>query len=79
MRTVLVTGVSGFTGSHVALAFLDAGYHVKGTVRSEEMASKVKQRSLWTQYPGQVSLVIVPDLVVEGALDDSVRDVDGVN
>jgi len=29
-RTVLVTGVAGYIGSHTALAFLDAGWHVVG-------------------------------------------------
>ena len=35
-KTVLVTGVSGFLGSHVAKAALSAGLNVKGTVRSLE-------------------------------------------
>lgn len=29
-RTVLITGVAGYIGSHAALAFLDAGWHVIG-------------------------------------------------
>ncbi|MEX6507686.1 NAD-dependent epimerase/dehydratase family protein [Jiella sp. M17.18] len=33
---VLLTGVSGFIGKHVALALLGAGYRVRGTVRSAE-------------------------------------------
>jgi nucleoside-diphosphate-sugar epimerase len=31
--TILVTGVSGFAGSHVADQLLAAGYHVRGTTR----------------------------------------------
>lgn len=34
MSTVLVTGVSGFLGSHVALVAQAAGYQVRGTVRN---------------------------------------------
>lgn len=34
-QTVLITGVSGYLGSHVALLFLQSGqFNVKGTVRS---------------------------------------------
>ena len=31
---VLVTGISGFLGGHVALALLDRGYAVRGSVRN---------------------------------------------
>ena len=34
MNTVLVTGGSGFVGSHVILQLLNAGYDVRTTVRS---------------------------------------------
>ena len=34
-ETVLVTGVSGFIGAHVAKSALAAGFAVKGTVRSD--------------------------------------------
>ncbi|KAJ7245683.1 hypothetical protein C8J57DRAFT_1522398 [Mycena rebaudengoi] len=32
--TVLITGITGFTATHTALAFLEAGYTGKGTARS---------------------------------------------
>lgn len=38
---VLVTGVSGFIGSHVALALLDAGYEVRGSVRDRHRAGEI--------------------------------------
>lgn len=40
--TVLVTGVSGFLGGHVALQLLGAGYRVRGSVRSMGKADKVR-------------------------------------
>jgi nucleoside-diphosphate-sugar epimerase len=38
---VLLTGVSGFLGGHVALALLRAGYRVRGSVRDLHKADKV--------------------------------------
>src|SRR5690242_19405648 len=40
---VLVTGGSGFVGSHVALQLLNAGYTVRATVRSLDKASGVRE------------------------------------
>eukprot|EP00928_Gymnodinium_smaydae_P012258 TRINITY_DN14452_c0_g1_i1.p1 TRINITY_DN14452_c0_g1~~TRINITY_DN14452_c0_g1_i1.p1 ORF type:complete len:362 (+),score=64.04 TRINITY_DN14452_c0_g1_i1:66-1151(+) len=39
--TVAVTGASGFLGSHVCAALLDAGYHVRATVRDPNDTAKV--------------------------------------
>jgi nucleoside-diphosphate-sugar epimerase len=41
--TVLLTGVSGFLGGHVALALLEAGYRVRGSVRDPARAEKVRE------------------------------------
>ncbi len=41
VKSVLVTGISGFIAKHVALAFLEAGYEVRGTVRSMSKADQV--------------------------------------
>ena len=40
---VLLTGISGFLGGHVALALLKAGYAVRGSVRKLDKADKVRQ------------------------------------
>jgi dihydroflavonol-4-reductase len=38
---VLLTGISGFLGGHVALALLNAGYAVRGSVRHLDKSAKV--------------------------------------
>ena len=40
---VLLTGVSGFLGGHVAIALLAAGFQVRGSVRSLAKADKVRE------------------------------------
>jgi nucleoside-diphosphate-sugar epimerase len=41
--TVLLTGISGFLGGHVALALIEAGYRVRGSVRDPARAEKVRE------------------------------------
>lgn len=43
-ETVLVTGGSGFIGAHVIVRALEAGYHVRTTVRSLKSAASVREK-----------------------------------
>ena len=40
--TILLTGASGFIAKHVALTFLDAGFAVRGTLRSLDRSDEVR-------------------------------------
>ena len=76
-KTILITGASGFIASHVVRAFLIAGYHVRGTVRSEAAATRVIRSHV--EYADRISFSMVPDLAAAGAFDKAVEGVDGVN
>lgn len=41
-KKVLLTGISGFLGSHTAIQLLEKGYHVTGTLRNIERAASIK-------------------------------------
>ena len=49
MSTVLVTGGSGFIGSHCILQLLVAGHHVRTTVRSPKREGDVPTG--WCESP----------------------------
>ncbi|KUJ16771.1 NAD(P)-binding protein [Mollisia scopiformis] len=75
---VLVTGVNGYIGSHIADQLLEAGYRVRGTTRNLE---KVKGlRALWEEKHGtnKVEFVVVPDMSTPRAFDDAIKGVSGI-
>jgi nucleoside-diphosphate-sugar epimerase len=75
-RTVLITGGSGFIGASILNAFLNAGYHVRASARSAQSAETIRQNH--EKHASALTFVIVPDITLEGAFDEAVRDVDGV-
>ena len=75
-QTVLITGASGFVATHIVHSFLDAGYHVRGTVRSQHTADGVRQT--FASYGPKLDLVLVPDVAKPGCFDEVVKGVDGV-
>ena len=75
---VLVTGANGFIGAHVADQVLQAGYTVRGTVRSKEKANWLYERFDANYGKGKFEAVEVPDMVAEGAFDEAVKGVSGI-
>ncbi|KAF2102727.1 NAD(P)-binding protein [Rhizodiscina lignyota] len=74
---VLVTGVNGYIGSHVADQVLAAGYKVRGSVRNAEKAKWLLD--LFAPYGrDNFDLVQISDLTAEGAFDEATKDVAGV-
>lgn len=71
--TVLVTGVSGFLGSHVADQLLAAGYHVRGTTRDPVKASWMSTLFAKKYEEKIFELVDVPDMAQPGVFDDAMK------
>ncbi|MDF3144693.1 MULTISPECIES: NAD-dependent epimerase/dehydratase family protein [unclassified Streptomyces] len=68
---VLVTGGSGFVGSHLVKRLLERGYRVHATVRSTADTAKVRPlREMQEAHPGQLSL-FEADLLTEGSFDEA--------
>lgn len=68
---VLVTGGSGFVGSHLVKRLLERGYRVHATVRSTADPAKVRPlRDMQEAHPGRLSL-FEADLLKEGSFDEA--------
>ncbi|MFF8353349.1 NAD-dependent epimerase/dehydratase family protein [Streptomyces chartreusis] len=68
---VLVTGGSGFVGSHLVHRLLERGHSVHATVRSTAATAKVRPlREMQDAHPGRLSL-FEADLLTEGAFDEA--------
>ena len=57
---VLVTGANGFVGIWVAKAYLEHGFSVRGTVRSESKAKHLRQ--VFQSYDDKFEIAIVDDI-----------------
>lgn len=69
--TILVTGVSGYIGSHVADQLLQAGYRVRGTVRDESKGERVRELFAGKYGEDRTETVIVADMAQAGAFDEA--------
>lgn len=79
-QLILLTGASGFVAAHILNSLLQYGYKVRGTVRSEATADKVRKTHSHLLHgdDGRLAFSIVPDVAATGAFDEAVKGVDGV-
>ncbi|THH31430.1 hypothetical protein EUX98_g2752 [Antrodiella citrinella] len=73
---VLVTGINGFTAMWFARALLEAGYSVRGTVRSASKGEHPKK--YFKSFGSKLEIVVVPDITKDGAFDEAVKGVDAI-
>ncbi|KAE8415029.1 hypothetical protein BDV36DRAFT_311279 [Aspergillus pseudocaelatus] len=81
-KTILVTGASGFVAAHIIEAFISAGYHIRGSVRSEATAEKdsafdkaVKDvdRIMHTACPGAIETDNNEQDIVQPAINGTIN------
>ena len=73
---VLVTGANGYLATWVLKKYLEAGYSVRGTVRSLSKSAFLIDK--FANYGDRFELVVVEDITKEGAFDEAVRGVDTI-
>ena len=81
--TLVVTGITGFLGSHMALEALRRGHHVRGTLRRMERADHVRsvlERALGDAAPDALSRLTFhsADLLSAEGWTDLIRGADAV-
>lgn len=76
--TVLVTGATGYIGSHVVEELLAAGYKVRGTSRTKEKAAYLTDLMDNKFGEGNLEIVEVPDMIADDAYTDAVQGVSGI-
>ena len=70
---VLISGINGYIASRTAETFLEAGYSVRGTVRSLSSAKGLQDVLKDYVKVGKLSVVEVPDITKSGAFDEAVK------
>ena len=73
---VLVTGANGFLAVWIIKELLEKGYTVHGTVRALEKGAHISELFKDAVVSEKLKLVVVPDVLAAGALDNAVVGVD---
>ena len=68
---ILVTGASGFIGSHCILDLLEHGYKVRGTVRDRNRAKQVRDTLIEHHEGGRVYVSLAAPFFSAAALASS--------
>jgi nucleoside-diphosphate-sugar epimerase len=74
-QRILITGASGFLATHVIAKALEAGYSVRGTVRSLEKGDAIRRR--YSHLGDKFDIVVVSDLVT-GNLTEALNGISAV-
>ena len=74
-QTVMVTGISGYLGLHVAQALLERGHRVRGTIRNPSKESAVREALL---DPAGMLSVAICDLTSDSGWADAFDGVDAL-
>lgn len=69
---IVISGVNGFIGSHIADQLLAIGYRVRGTVRSLERSRWLKEYFTQRYEAASFELIEVVEIDKEGAFDNAV-------
>ncbi|KAI9767825.1 MAG: hypothetical protein M1839_004339 [Geoglossum umbratile] len=70
---MLVTGVTGFIGSHIAKELLNRGYRVRGTVRDTEKARWISELFGGEFGKARFETTVVSNIAAPGAFDEAVK------
>ena len=73
---VLVTGANGYLATWVIKKYLEAGYSVRGAVRSISKSAFLKDK--FGHYGDRFEIVVVEDIAKDGAFDEAVSGVDAI-
>lgn len=77
MRTILVTGISGFIAKHCARELLEHGYAVRGTVRHRDKAGQVRT-TLERHCDASRLDFVEADLLSDAGWEEAMQGVDAV-
>jgi nucleoside-diphosphate-sugar epimerase len=75
-KLLLITGATGFIGSHVLDRAIKAGYNIRLTVRKAAQINELKQ--LFPSASNQLDFIAVPNITVPDAFNKAVNGVDYV-
>jgi nucleoside-diphosphate-sugar epimerase len=75
---VLITGVSGYIGGHIANQFLRDGYRVRGTFRTLDKVRWMQEHFDKHYGRGRFEAVEVRDMTADGAFDEAVKGASGI-
>ncbi len=70
---VLLTGISGWIGKHIAIQLLNAGHAVVGTVRNKNLIEPTKETLKSKKVPLEKLSFVELDLLNDDGWDDAVK------